>query len=158
MPKISTCLWFGSNGVEAAEYYTSLFDDSEITQIMVDPGGNPHTTEGEDLVVHFRLQDQEFQIINGGPMFQLDEAVSIVLECETQEEADRYYTELAREGSEQPCGWVRDKFGLSWQIVPAEVNRLYMHPDRAVARRAVEAMLTMTRLDSVAMRKAALGQ
>lgn len=158
MAKISTCLWFGSNGLEAAEYYAALFDDAEITDVMIDPGGNPHTTEGQVLVVHFRLQEQNFQIINGGPMFQLDEAVSIVLECPTQEEADRYYTELSRDGTEQPCGWVRDKYGLSWQIVPEEVNRLYLHEDRAVAKRAVEAMLTMTRLDSVAMRKAALGQ
>lgn len=155
--KIATSLWFDDNGLEAAEYYASVFEDCEITNVMTDPGGNPHTTEGQVLVVDFRIGDQNIQIINGGPHFAVDEAVSVVLECESQEEADRYYTELTREGSEAPCGWCKDKFGLSWQIVPPGVNELFMLEDREAAKRAVEAMMTMTRLDAAVMQRAAAG-
>lgn len=158
MPKVYTSLWFDDDGLDAAEYYASVIEDCEVTNVVTDPGGNPHTTPGQVLVVDFRIGEQKFQIINGGPEFVLDEAVSIVLECATQEEADRYYAEFTREGSEAPCGWCKDKFGLSWQIVPAEVNELFALEDREAARRAVEAMLTMTRLDAAAMRRAALGE
>ncbi len=146
MPKIRTCLWFDTQAEEAARFYTELIDNSELESLLPGP-------DGSTLMASFRLGDQRFQALNGGKTFQLTEACSIVLECYTQEDADRYWYALLEGGVEQKCGWLKDRFGLSWQVIPKDCIQLLSDPKTAAA--AHKAMLTMTRLDADEMRKAA---
>lgn len=118
MPTVQTDLWFDTEALEAAEYWTSLVPGSRILEVFRDQGGNPHTQEGGVVYVSFELNGQRFGAVNGGPHFPLTEAVSISLTCDDQAEADRYWEELTREGSESMCGWCKDRCGMSWQIVP----------------------------------------
>lgn len=163
MPAVSTCLWFDSQALEAAEFYVSIVPNSRITSVMRDPGGNPHTTAGQVLYVEFELDGQRFGGLNGGPAFVLDEAASVVLTCATQEEADALWDGFTAEGTPSQCGWLTDAFGLSWQIVPERVNQLQMATDPSdssqaeAARRAVQAMMGMRRLDSACMERIAAG-
>lgn len=157
MTRLRTSLWFDTQALEAAEFYVSVIGGG-IDAVIHDVGGNPHTAgEGTVLQVDFHLADMRLTGINGGPIFTFSEATSIVLECETQEEADRYWAALTEGGAESQCGWLKDRYGFSWQVVPLECLDYLGHADPAVAKRAVEAMLTMTRLDAAAMREAALG-
>jgi predicted 3-demethylubiquinone-9 3-methyltransferase (glyoxalase superfamily) len=155
MTSIATCLWFNGEAEAAARLYTSLLPDSRIDRVVKSPADNPSTREGEVLTVEFTLAGQRFIGLNGGPEFPFTEAVSISIECEDQEEVDRLWTSLILGGG-QPgqCGWLKDRFGLSWQVVPREMNEMLTGPDAAGAKRAMEAMLQMTKLDVAKLREA----
>jgi predicted 3-demethylubiquinone-9 3-methyltransferase (glyoxalase superfamily) len=148
MQKISPFLWFDGKAEEAAKFYTGIFRNSRITNVLPGPGG---TVMG----VSFELEGQEFMGLNGGPMFQFTPAVSFFIKCETQEEIDNYWTRLIEGGGEpQPCGWLKDKFGLSWQVVPNALGTLLQDKDPARAQRTMEAMMKMSKLDIAALKKA----
>ncbi|BCW06310.1 VOC family protein [Arthrobacter sp. NtRootA1] len=148
MQKISTCLWFDGRAAEAAEFYTSTFDDSSILTSLPGP-------DGQVLTVDFEIEGRQFMALNGGPAFTFNEAVSLVVNCDSQDEVDRYWDALLEGGGEESqCGWLKDKFGLSWQIVPAGMPSLLNGPDPAGSQRAMEAMLKMRKLDINALQKA----
>lgn len=150
MATITPCLWFDGNGLEAAQFYVSLFADSRIDGMSPGPDGNP-------LMINFTLMGRPFQALNGGPQFQFNEAVSLVVPCDGQAEVDHYWAALTEGGEESMCGWVKDRFGLSWQIVPNQLGEILGDPDPARAARALEAMLQMRKLDLDMMRAAATG-
>ncbi|WP_434795555.1 VOC family protein [Streptomyces albidoflavus] len=157
MQKITTNLWFDGQAEEAAAFYTSLFEDARILGVerFTDAGpGEP----GSVVTVTFQLAGQEFVAINGGPEFTFTEAISLSVNCETQEEVDRYWAALTADGGEEvQCGWLKDKYGLSWQIVPRALVELLASSDREAATRATRAMLEMKKLDIQALRDAAAG-
>jgi len=148
MQKISPFLWFDGKAEEAAKFYTGIFKNSRVTHLI--PGPN-----GTVMGVGFELEGQEFMGLNGGPMFQFTPAVSFFIKCETQAEIDNYWTRLIEGGGEpQPCGWLKDKFGLSWQVVPNALGTMLQDKDPAKAGRAMEAMMKMSKLDIAALEKA----
>ncbi|MDI2032920.1 VOC family protein [Paenarthrobacter nitroguajacolicus] len=147
MQKISTCLWFDGQAAEAAEFYTSTFDNASLGGSMPGPDGSP-------LTVEFELEGRQFMALNGGPAFKFNEAVSLVVNCESQEEVDRYWDALLVGGEESMCGWLKDKFGLSWQVIPKGFTQILSGPDPDGSRRAMEAMMKMRKLDIVALQKA----
>jgi predicted 3-demethylubiquinone-9 3-methyltransferase (glyoxalase superfamily) len=146
-PRITPFLWFGSNAEEAVDFYLSVFKNSR----RLDEVRNPDASgaPGKILTISFELDGQKFTALNGGPLFRFTEAVSFVVRCDTQEEVDYYWSKLSAGGSEGQCGWVKDKFGLSWQIVPARLPDLIDHP------KAMEAMLRMKKLDIAELERAA---
>lgn len=155
MSKISPCLWFDGDAEDAAKLYTSLFPDSRIDTVQRSPADNPSTPEGAVLTVEFTLAGQKFIGLNGGPEFKFTEAVSFTIDCEDQAEVDRYWDALIADGGEpSQCGWLKDRFGLSWQVVPKQLNEVLGGPDRDGARRAMEAMLQMTKLDVAKLEEA----
>jgi predicted 3-demethylubiquinone-9 3-methyltransferase (glyoxalase superfamily) len=149
-------LWFDTQAEEAAGYYISIFDNSRIRHISHYTEAGPREP-GTVMTVEFELDGQRFVGINGGPEFTFTEAVSFQIDCETQEEVDYYWERLTDGGEEGPCGWLKDRYGLSWQVVPSGIDELFDDPDRERARRAMEAMLTMSKLDIAALRAAADG-
>jgi predicted 3-demethylubiquinone-9 3-methyltransferase (glyoxalase superfamily) len=156
MSKISPCLWFDGDAEDAAKLYTSLFPDSRIDTVQRSPADNPSTPEGAVLTVEFTLAGQKFIGLNGGPEFKFTEAVSFTIDCEDQAEVDRYWDALIAGGGEpSQCGWLKDKFGVSWQVVPAELPRLLQDPDPGRAQRAGEALMQMKRIDMGAILRAA---
>ena len=159
MAKITPSLWFDGQAEEAARFYTSLFPDSRIDSVSRSPADNPSTKAGEVLLVTFTLAGQPFTGINGGPQFPFTEAVSFVIDCEDQAEVDRYWDALVEGGGEHGrCGWLKDRFGLSWQVVPREMGAYLGGPDPAGAARAMEAMLAMQKLDVATLRVAYEGR
>jgi predicted 3-demethylubiquinone-9 3-methyltransferase (glyoxalase superfamily) len=159
MPKVKPCLWFDGNAEEAAAFYVSVLPDSRIDSIMRSPADNPSTPAGAVLVVEFTLAGQAMQGLNGGPEFRFSEAISFSIDCEDQDEVDRLWEALTADGGEPgPCGWLKDRFGLSWQIVPRELGQMLGDPDRERAGRAMEAMLKMTKIDIAAARRAFDGE
>ena len=154
--KIVPNLWFDGDAEAAAEFYTSVFPRSRIV-------GTTHYTEagpgpaGSVMTVEYELDGQRFVGINGGPEFTFSEAVSFQITCEDQQEVDHYWERLSDGGSEGPCGWLKDRFGLSWQVVPAGMDELFADPDPDKAKRAMEAMFSMSKLDIAALRSAAEG-
>ncbi|MEU5582539.1 MULTISPECIES: VOC family protein [Streptomyces] len=157
MPTITPCLWFDTEGQEAAEFYVSVFPNSEIKNISYYGEGAPRPA-GTVLTVEFGLDGKDFMALNGGPEFTFDEAVSFTIDCADQEEVDYYWAKLSEGGAEGPCGWVKDKYGLSWQVVPTALNELLSDPDAGRAQRAMQAMLGMKKLDVAALRAAADGK
>ena len=155
MQKFSTCLWFDTQAEEAANYYVSLFDDSEITNVQRLDG----TPSGDNVaLVFFRLAGNEFMAINGGPQFPFTEAVSIHVGVENQAEVDRLWTALTTNGGEEgQCGWLKDRFGLSWQVIPDRMGELLSDPDPERSQRAMQAMLKMQKIDLEVMEAAANG-
>jgi predicted 3-demethylubiquinone-9 3-methyltransferase (glyoxalase superfamily) len=155
MSKITPCLWFEGVAEEAASFYTSLLPDSRIDKVLRSPGDNPSAREGEVLTVEFTLAGQSFLGLNGGPQFRFTEAVSFIIECEDQAEVDRLWDALTADGG-QPvqCGWLKDRYGLSWQITPKALPRLLAGPDKAGAKRAMEAMMEMVKIDVAALERA----
>jgi predicted 3-demethylubiquinone-9 3-methyltransferase (glyoxalase superfamily) len=155
-PKIIPNLWFDTEAEEAAEFYTSLFRNSRIVNKThyTDAGPRP---AGMVMTVEWELDGQRFVGINGGPQFSFDEAVSFQITCEDQDELDYYWEKLGEGGKEGPCGWIADKYGLSWQVVPGGMDELFADPDPERARRAMEAMLKMSKLDIAALQAAADG-
>jgi predicted 3-demethylubiquinone-9 3-methyltransferase (glyoxalase superfamily) len=152
--KIKTCLWFDGNGREAAEFYVSVFKDrgdSGITGITPGPQGAP-------LVVAFRLAGLEFLALNGGPQFKFNEAISLSVDCRAQEELDELWEKLSAGGAPGPCGWLKDRYGLSWQIVPAVLPSLLAGADPGRAQRVMGALMGMTKLDIRALEAAAEGK
>jgi predicted 3-demethylubiquinone-9 3-methyltransferase (glyoxalase superfamily) len=157
MQKITPCLWFDTEAEEAAEYYVSLFGDAKVLDVTYYGEAGPRAA-GTVLTVSFMLEGQEYVALNGGPEFSFTEAVSFQVSCEDQAEVDRLWARLLEDGgSEGPCGWIKDRFGLSWQVIPAAFPRLLSDPDPARAQRAMAAMLKMTKLDVAALEKAADG-
>jgi predicted 3-demethylubiquinone-9 3-methyltransferase (glyoxalase superfamily) len=157
MPRITPNLWFDTQSEEAAEFYVSVFPNSKVTAVS-HYGENAPMPAGTVLTVQFELDGQEFTAVNGGPMFTFDEAISFLINCADQDEIDYYWTTLtANGGQESQCGWLKDKFGLSWQVVPAGWSDLFNDPDKAKVQRAMQAMFTMQKIDIAAINAAAEG-
>lgn len=152
------CLWFDGKAEEAAAFYASLLPDSHVDRVWRSPAETPSGPAGMVLTVDFTLLGSRVQGLNGGPEFLFNEAVSFVVECDDQAEVDRLWEALTADGGEPgPCGWLKDRFGLSWQIVPHELNVLLDDPDPERARRAMEAMLQMGKIEVDELRRAADG-
>ena len=159
MSKIAPCLWFDGRAEEAAAFYVSLLPDSRIDRVVRSPADNPGTPAGAVLVVDFTLAGQRFVGLNGGPQLPFTEAVSFVIDCEDQAEVDRLWDALTADGgSPVQCGWLKDRFGLSWQIVPKALPDLLSSPDRERAGRAMQAMLQMKKIDTGRLYKAFEGE
>jgi len=156
MQRTSTCLWFDGQAMEAAELYVSLFPNSRITEITYCLEGSPRPA-GSVLTVRFELDGTEYLALDGGPEFRFTPATSIVAYCDTQEEVDRLWGALGHRGRHGQCGWLTDRFGVSWQVVPRALVEMIGDPDRAAAQRAFTALLEMTKLDIAALRRAFAG-
>jgi predicted 3-demethylubiquinone-9 3-methyltransferase (glyoxalase superfamily) len=156
MQKITTWLWFDTEAEEAAEFYTSVFPDSRVTDVSHYGEAGPRP-EGMVMTVGFELLGREFYALNGGANARIDEGpgISFMVECDTQDEIDRYWDRLADGGREVACGWVTDRYGVSWQIVPKRLRALLGDPDRDKARRATAAMLQMTKIEIEELEQAA---
>jgi predicted 3-demethylubiquinone-9 3-methyltransferase (glyoxalase superfamily) len=158
MPKQIPCLWFDGTAEQAAQHYTSIFPNSAIRDVTrYGPDMPPPMKEGDVLTVEFTLDGQDYTALNGGPQFRFTEAVSFQIMCADQEEADHYWDRLTEGGEESMCGWLKDRFGVSWQVVPVELVALLGDPDPGRAQRATQAMLQMRRIDIAAVRRAADG-
>ena len=156
MTRLYPCLWFDGNAEEAAGFYVTLLPDSRIDKVWRSPAETPSGPEGMVLTVDFTLGGQRFQGLNGGPDFRFNEAVSFVIDCEDQDGVDRLWGLLSADGGEPgPCGWIKDRFGLSWQIVPRRLEELLNDSDPERARRAMEAMLKMGKIDVARLEAAA---
>ena len=146
--KIAACLWFNKTAEEAARFYASIFPDSRVIAVHKAPGDYPSGKAGDVLTVDFTVLGQRFVGLNGGPEFTFDEAVSFQVFTDTQEETDRYWNALVRGGGEESvCGWCKDRFGLSWQIIPRVLDEAINDRDTAAAKRAMDAMMTMKKID-----------
>jgi predicted 3-demethylubiquinone-9 3-methyltransferase (glyoxalase superfamily) len=155
MPMITPCLWFDGRAEEAATFYTTVFADSEITSVTRAPGDNPSTSAGAVLLVSFTISGQAFTGLNGGPQFPFTEAISFVIDCADQAETDRYWEALLAGGGEpSQCGWLKDRFGVSWQVVPRQLGDYVGGPDPDGSARAMAAMLQMQKLDLDGLRRA----
>jgi predicted 3-demethylubiquinone-9 3-methyltransferase (glyoxalase superfamily) len=158
MSKITPCLWFDGQAEEAAKFYVSLLPDSHVDRTVRSPGDTPSGPEGSVLLVEFTLAGQQFTALNGGPQFTFNESVSFVIECEGQEEVDRLWDALSSDESAEQCGWLKDRFGVSWQVVPRAMTEFLQGSDPEGAARAMEAMLKMTKLDVAKLREAYEGE
>ncbi len=155
MPKITPFLWFDNKAEQAARFYTSIFKGSKTLDIARYGKGSPGKP-GSVMTVRFRILGQEFTALNGGPVFKITPAVSFVVHCKTQREVDYYWRRLSAGGKEVQCGWLEDRYGVSWQIVPDVLIRLLTGTDRAKAERVTTAMMKMVKLDIKGLRRAAL--
>lgn len=153
MQKITPCLWFDGKAGEAMNFYISIFKNFKVGSVSRYGKAGPGP-EGTVMVATFQIGGQEFMALNGGPMFKFTEAVSFVVSCETQEEIDEKWEKLSEGGQEQQCGWVKDKFGLSWQIVTPVLAKLMQDKDPEKSKRVMEAMLKMTKIDIQTLRQA----
>jgi predicted 3-demethylubiquinone-9 3-methyltransferase (glyoxalase superfamily) len=155
---ISPCLWFDKNAEEAARFYVGIFPNSRIDRVDRAPADYPDGRSGDVLTVAFSLDGTPFVGLNGGPQFRFTEAVSFMVDCIDQDEVDRYWAALAADGGEPgPCGWLKDRFGLSWQVVPRQLGELLQSEDREGARRAMEAMLKMGKIEIAELERAFKG-
>jgi predicted 3-demethylubiquinone-9 3-methyltransferase (glyoxalase superfamily) len=152
----TTCLWFDTEAEAAADFYTSIFKDSRLGRVdrYTEAGPEP---AGAVMTVEFELNGQKFVALNGGPQFTFNEAISFQIFCADQDEVDYYWSRLSEGGREVSCGWLKDRYGLSWQVIPAVLMDMISDPDPQKAKRATEAMLTMTRFDIAALQKAYAG-
>jgi len=152
----TTCLWFDTAGEEAANYYTSVFKNSRISNVSryTDAGPRP---EGSVMTVSFELNGQQFLALNGGPEYQFNAAVSLIVECADQAEVDYYWNRFADGGQEIACGWVQDKFGFCWQVVPSRFLEMVSGPDQEKTARVMQAMFTMKKFDIAALERAYAG-
>jgi predicted 3-demethylubiquinone-9 3-methyltransferase (glyoxalase superfamily) len=160
--RIAPCLWFDDRAEEAAHFYVGIFKNSKIREISYysDAGHEVHgRPAGTVMAVSFELDGQPFAALNGGPLFTFSEAISFQISCETQEEVDHYWSKLSAGGdpNAQQCGWLKDKFGLSWQVVPTVLFQMLMDPDPAKSKRAMEAMLQMKKFDIAKLKRAHAG-
>jgi predicted 3-demethylubiquinone-9 3-methyltransferase (glyoxalase superfamily) len=151
--KITTFLWFNDNAEEAANHYISIFKNSKILNVARygDAGPGP---KGSVMIVEFQLEGQKFIALNGGPQFKFTEAISLVVNCDSQKEVDEFWKKLTAGGEEGPCGWLKDKFGLSWQIVPSVVPKMLQDPDPKRSKRVMEAVLKMKKPDIAELERA----
>jgi predicted 3-demethylubiquinone-9 3-methyltransferase (glyoxalase superfamily) len=152
--RITTFLWFDKEAEEAAKLYTSIFRNSKIVTVTRYGEAGPGP-KGSVMTVAFELDGQQFTALNAGPHFKFTEAISLVVSCETQEEVDEYWRKLSEGGQESDCGWLKDRYGLSWQVVPTALPRLLQDPDPQKAKRVMEAMLQMKKIDIARLEKAA---
>jgi len=157
MHDITPCLWFDTEGEQATNFYTSVFPNSRITDIARYGSAGPRP-EGSVMTVSFELDGQKFLALNGGPEFKFSEAISFQVFCNTQEEVDTFWSKLTEGGEEGPCGWLKDKFGLSWQIVPRALTELLSDPDKEKAQRVMQAMLSMKKIEIDVLERAAAGE
>lgn len=157
MQTITPFLWFDGQAEEAARFYVALFPDSRLERVVRSPGETPAGPAGMVLTVEFTLAGTRFVGLNGGPQFPFTEAVSFQIDCANQAEVDRYWAALSEGGSEGQCGWLKDRWGLSWQVVPRRLPELLSDPDPARAERALAAMLTMTKIVIADLERAADG-
>ena len=151
--KITTCLWFDHQAEDAAGFYVSVFDDARVLDVARYGEGGPGPA-GQAITVRFEIDGRTFTALNGGPAFTFNESVSFVIDCSSQEEVDRYWSALSDGGSESQCGWLKDKYGVSWQVVPAMLGQLIGGPDPVGSQRAMQAMLGMRKLDIAALQNA----
>jgi predicted 3-demethylubiquinone-9 3-methyltransferase (glyoxalase superfamily) len=154
MQSITPCLWFDTEGEDAANLYTSIFPNSRIVKVTRYGSAGPRQ-EGTVMTVDFELNGQSFVALNGGPDFAFTEALSFQIACKDQEEVDRYWSALSEGGEEGPCGWLKDRFGLSWQIIPTALPRLLGDPDPERSQRVMAAMLEMRKIDIAELERAA---
>ncbi len=154
MQKITPCLWFDTEGEEAAELYTSILPSSRIVEVTRYGSAGPRD-EGTVMTVLFELAGQRFLALNGGPDFKPNEAISFQIDCESQEEVDSYWSKLSEGGEQGPCGWLKDRYGISWQIVPKVLGQLLGDPDREKAQRVMAAMLKMGKIEIAELERAA---
>ena len=154
MNTITPCLWFDTEGEDAANFYTSVFPNSKIVDVARYGEAGPRAA-GTVMTVSFELDGQKFVALNGGPDFSFNEAISFQVSCETQAEVDAYWSKLSEGGEEGPCGWLKDKFGLSWQIIPTALPRLLGDRDREKSQRVMQAMLSMKKIQVDALERAA---
>jgi predicted 3-demethylubiquinone-9 3-methyltransferase (glyoxalase superfamily) len=156
-PGFTTCLWFDGQAEEAAEFYTSVFENSKLGKVgrYSEAGPGP---AGSVMAVEFELNGQKFVALNGGPQFTFNEAISFQIPCADQDEVDYYWSKLSEGGQEVACGWLKDKYGLSWQVIPTVLIDMISDPDPEKAKRATEAMLSMTKFDIAALQKAYAGE
>jgi len=155
--KITTFLWFDSNAEEAMEFYTAVFKHSKIFSVSRYGEAGPGP-KGTVMVGAFELEGQRFLALNGGPRFKFTEAISLVIDCETQEEIDYFWEKLGAGGQTQACGWLKDKFGLSWQVVPSVLSELMQDKDPQKSKRVMEAVLQMVKLDIARLQAAHAGR
>ena len=159
MPNITPNLWFDGNAEEAARFYTSTFPNSRIDKVVKAAADNPSNHKGDVLTVEFTLDGTKFVGLNGGPEFKFNEAVSFMIECKDQAEVDRYWDALVQGGGEHSvCGWLKDRFGVSWQVTPRRLLELTESDDRPAAERAMKAMLEMTKIDIAKIEEAFRGE
>ena len=158
MQKITPCLWFDGQAEQAAGYYVSLLPDSRIDRVVRSPADTPSGPAGTVLAVEFTLAGNKFSGLNGGPQFPFTEAVSFQIACQDQAEVDRLWSALSDGGSPGRCGWLKDRWGLSWQIIPTRLFQLMTDSDPGRSRRAVEAMLKMNKFDIAELERAADGR
>jgi predicted 3-demethylubiquinone-9 3-methyltransferase (glyoxalase superfamily) len=159
--KITPCLWFDSQAEEAAKFYTSVFKNSAIKHVSrySEAGKEVHGREaGSVMVVEFEIEGRTFTALNGGPLFKFNEAVSFQVMCESQDEIDYFWDKLTEGGRESQCGWLKDKFGLSWQVVPADLPQLFTGGDAASRDRVMAAVMQMKKFDVAALKRAYAGQ
>jgi predicted 3-demethylubiquinone-9 3-methyltransferase (glyoxalase superfamily) len=155
MSKITPCLWFDGQAEEAARFYASILPDSSVDEVHRAAADNPSTPQGAVLTVDFTLGGQKFMGLNGGPEFPFTEAVSFSIDCKDQAEVDRLWDALVEGGGEHSvCGWLKDRFGVSWQVIPRQLPEMLDGPDREGAARVMQAMLQMTKIDVAALRDA----
>jgi predicted 3-demethylubiquinone-9 3-methyltransferase (glyoxalase superfamily) len=156
--KISPCLWFDGQAEEAAQFYTSLFPNSHVDHVDRSPADKPSGPVGTVLSVNFTLGGRSFTGLNGGPDFKFTEAISLSIDCDDQAEVDRLWETLIENGGEPSvCGWLKDRYGLSWQVIPKQLPEMLSSPDRAAAKRAMEAMLKMTKIEVAELERAFAG-
>lgn len=158
MQKIRPCLWFDGQAEQAAQFYTSLLPDSRVDSVVRAPADTPSGPAGMVLAVEFTLAGMSYSGLNGGPQFPFTEAVSFQIACADQAEVDRLWDALGEGGQPGPCGWIKDRWGLSWQVVPTRLYELMSDPDPGRARRATEAMLKMGKLEIAVIERAAAGE
>jgi predicted 3-demethylubiquinone-9 3-methyltransferase (glyoxalase superfamily) len=154
MPELTPCLWFDTEGEEAANFYTSAFPNSRIVHVSRYGEAGPRPA-GTVMTVSFELDRKPFLALNGGPEFSFSEAISFQVDCTTQEEVDHYWSTLSDGGEEGPCGWLKDRFGLSWQVVPSRLPELLSDADSAKAQRVMAAMLKMRKIEIAELERAA---
>jgi predicted 3-demethylubiquinone-9 3-methyltransferase (glyoxalase superfamily) len=154
MQKITPHLWFVDNAEEAARFYASIFPDSRVDRVTAIPADTPSGPAGSVAVVEFTLFGQQFMAISAGPLDPFNHAISFIVNCADQAEVDRYWEALLEGGTPEMCGWLKDRYGVSWQIVPTALGAMMADPDRAKAKRAAEAMLKMVKLDIAGLRRA----
>lgn len=159
MDKITPMLWFDGQAEEAAGFYVSMFPNSRIVEIQRSPADTPSGPEGSVITVEFELAGKPYIALNGGPEFKFNEAISLQIACDDQAEVDKYWDGLIAGGGEPSvCGWLKDKYGLSWQVTPKRLLEMYESPDHDAARRAMEQMLRMTKLDIEPLERAFAGE
>jgi predicted 3-demethylubiquinone-9 3-methyltransferase (glyoxalase superfamily) len=154
MAKISPFLWYTDKAEEAARFYASILPNSSVDHVMRMPSESPSGPAGSVVVVEFTLMGQPFNAMSAGPLDPFNHAISFMIECDSQAELDKYWDTLGAGGSIEQCGWLRDRYGLSWQIVPKQLMAMQRDPDKAKAKRVTDAMLKMVKLDVAALEKA----
>ncbi len=157
--KFATHLWFNNQAEEAANFYTSLFDDAKVDKVITAPEGVPDTPAGSAFIIELTIMGQQYIFLNGGPQFPFDSQVSLYVLCDGQEDVDKYWNALVADGGKPvQCGWLTDKYGLSWQIIPKQLEELMGNGNPAVAQRVTAAMLQMVKIDVAGLERAAKGE